>query len=318
MKPSVLIGSSTEGLPAAKVFQAGLQTEAEVTVWDQGTIFAPSAGTLDSLLRCMERFDFAVFVFTADDLVESRGSATFAPRDNVVFELGMCFGRLGPRRTFAACQADEHIKVPSDLAGVTLPRFDPKKDGGDLAVAVAPVCEQILQAIRKHAEQSELRLLPSTALAIGYFENFLKPVLTSGTLQFNGRSWTLAQDDLKFIILIPDEFGATFHPNLPSILRDQSFRQVTVNSPSRDFPFYVRAEVEDGVLELYDIPTTLSVVPLAVRLHLGKQCVGLDPEEHFLQQREAQNFRRALQRLLEAPEHLRLRRVVEIRDLPSR
>ena len=44
MKPSVLIGSSTEGLAAAKAFKAGLQTQAEVTIWDQGTIFAPERG----------------------------------------------------------------------------------------------------------------------------------------------------------------------------------------------------------------------------------------------------------------------------------
>lgn len=136
MKPSVFIGSSSEGLPAANAIGKGLQPEAEVTIWDQG-IFAPSAGTLDSLLKCMERFDFAVFVFTADDLVESMSRTSFAPRDNVVFELGMCFGRLGLRRTFAACQADEHIKTPSDLAGVALPRFDPKKSGGDIAVALS-------------------------------------------------------------------------------------------------------------------------------------------------------------------------------------
>ena len=317
MRPSVFIGSSSEGLPAAKVIKAGLELVAEVTIWDQ-EIFPPSAGTLDSLLKCMELFDFAVFVFTADDLLEGKGGLAFVPRDNVVFELGMCFGRMGPRRTFATCQADEHIKTPSDLAGITLPRFDPTKCGGDLALAVRPLCEQIIQKIRKHADQAELRLLPSTALAMGYFENFLKPVLSSGTLQLDGRNWTLAQSDFKFIVLIPEEFGPTFHPNLPTILRDQNFRQVIVNSPSRDFPFFVRADIGDGTLELYDIPTTLSVVPRAIGLHLGKQCVGVDSEERVLQQREARNFRRTLERLLEDPEHLRLRRVIEIRDLPSR
>ena len=104
MKSTVFLGSSTEGLEAAKAVRDHLQHETDVTLWNQ-RLFGPSRGTLDTLLKVMERFDFAVLVFTADDIIESRGTVTAAPRDNVIFELGMCFGRLGPRRTFAACQA---------------------------------------------------------------------------------------------------------------------------------------------------------------------------------------------------------------------
>lgn len=86
MGPSVFIGSSTEGLPAAKAIGAHLQRDTSVTLWTE-SIFGPSQGTLDALLKCIERFDFAVLVFTADDLVESRGTSSAAPRDNTVFEL---------------------------------------------------------------------------------------------------------------------------------------------------------------------------------------------------------------------------------------
>jgi predicted nucleotide-binding protein len=35
------------------------------------------------------RFDFALFVFSGDDAIESRGAATRAPRDNVLLEYGL-------------------------------------------------------------------------------------------------------------------------------------------------------------------------------------------------------------------------------------
>jgi predicted nucleotide-binding protein len=46
-------------------------------------------------------FDFAVMVFTPDDVIESRKKVEKAPRDNVVFELGLFLSRPeGPQRTF--------------------------------------------------------------------------------------------------------------------------------------------------------------------------------------------------------------------------
>lgn len=315
MKPSVFIGSSAEGLSAAIAIKGHLDGAADVTLWNQN-IFAPSQGTLDALLKCIERFDFAVLVFTTDDLVESRGTESPAPRDNIVFELGMCFGRLGPRRTFAACQAEANIKIPSDLAGITIPRFSPLDAYGDMSNAVKRVCDQILEAIRRNTGQSELRLLPSTALAIGYFENFIKPVCR-GQLDHGGRTYNLEAEPFKLVVLVPDHFGPTFHANLPIALRAAALEQVTVKTGSRGFPFYVRTDMSDGILELYDIPTTLSVLPRAIDLHLGKQCIGTGVDERLLQTREIGNFRLTLEQLLAGSENWRLRKTVEIRDLTS-
>jgi hypothetical protein len=315
MKASVFVGSSSEGLPAANAIKGHLDRDADVTVWDRD-IFVPSQGTLDTLLKCIERFDFAVLVFTADDLLERRGTESAAPRDNVVFELGMCFGRFGPRRTFAVCQAEANIKIPSDLAGITIPRFSPIDPDGDMTSALKPVCEQILDAIRRNAGHAELRLLPSTALAIGYFENFIKPVCR-GKFDHAGRTYNLEKEPFKLVVLMPDHFGPTFHTNLPTALRDAAFEEVTVNTSSRGFPFYVRTDMSEGALELYDIPTTLSVLPRAIGLYLGKQYVGTGVDERVLQAREITNFRRTIEQLLEDPEHWRLKKIVEIRNLPD-
>ena len=42
-----------------------------------------------------------------------------APRDNVVFELGMFIGALGHARTFLVQPLDAEVKIPTDLMGFT-------------------------------------------------------------------------------------------------------------------------------------------------------------------------------------------------------
>ncbi len=314
MKPSVFIGSSSEALGAATALAQHLRDECDVTLWNQ-SLFRPSQGFLDTLLKSVERFDFALFVFAADDIVESRGKRAVAPRDNVVFELGMGFGRLGPRRTFAACQAKVGIKIPSDLAGISIPEFELTSPKGDALAAVRPLAEELLKSINESASLGGLRLLPSTALAIGYFENFVVPVCRGGRLTFQGREWNLAKDDFKWTVLIPEEFGPTYHDNLATILHREKLERITVETNSRNFPFYVEATADGTELRLYDIPTTMSVLPRAIRLHLGKSFVGTSAEERILQQREISNFEQVLLQLRDEPEHMRLRNIVEIRRL---
>jgi predicted nucleotide-binding protein len=76
-----------------------LKEVAEITIWKDG-VFGLNRGNLESLLKALAQFDFAVLVLTQDDLVESRGNPTIGPRDNVLLEAGMFLGRLGPDRTF--------------------------------------------------------------------------------------------------------------------------------------------------------------------------------------------------------------------------
>jgi len=146
-KPTVFVGSSREGLEIARAVQFQLKNDALVSLWNEG-VFGLNQGTLDSLVAMLDRFDFAVLVLTPDDVLRVQDAVVQAPRDNVMFELGLFMGRLGRARTFAICSDAGDLKLPSDLAGVTLAKFDEEDVKRDIAAALGPACFQIRQAIR--------------------------------------------------------------------------------------------------------------------------------------------------------------------------
>jgi hypothetical protein len=122
-KPRVFIGSSSEGLEAARAVRGLLHKDAECKVWNEG-VFPIGEISLESLVTGLDDYDFAILVATPDDDVTSRTVRELAPRDNVLFELGLFMGHLGRERTFLVRPTNVDIKIPSDLAGVTNAGFE--------------------------------------------------------------------------------------------------------------------------------------------------------------------------------------------------
>lgn len=146
-KPALFIGSSSEGLEIARAIEFQLQDVTEVTIWNEG-FFGLGKGTLDILVNSIERFDFAILVLTSDDLSVSRDVSYLCPRDNVIFELGLFMGRLGRARTLIVCDQNENLKIPSDLAGFTIARYDANRKDGNMIAALGPACTLIRNAIK--------------------------------------------------------------------------------------------------------------------------------------------------------------------------
>jgi hypothetical protein len=144
---SIFVGSSTESLPIAQQVQVELGPTARAKVWNQG-IFKLGEGGLESLVGELGRHDFAILVFSADDVTSSRDRDSASPRDNVVFELGLFMGRLGPKRTFVLYDRTADLKILSDLAGITLAPYDGKWAKTDIGAAIGAACNPIRQAIR--------------------------------------------------------------------------------------------------------------------------------------------------------------------------
>src|SRR5262249_21154060 len=138
---------SKEGRAVAAAIQQELTSDCDPVIWDQGA-FGLNEGTLDSLVRNSEEFDFALLVLTPDDVIESRGTEQLGPRDNILFELGLFMGRLGKERTFIVIDKTSQIKLPSDLAGVSVASFE-RQSSGNLRASVGSACTTIREAVSK-------------------------------------------------------------------------------------------------------------------------------------------------------------------------
>lgn len=136
-KAILFIGSSTEQLLIAKAVAKAIPNElAAVTLWSQG-VFGASSFPVDDLEAQIRIADFAILVAGPDDQVTSRGNQSDAPRDNVIFELGLFMGALSRSRTFMLVPRGVKVKIPTDLLGLTCLRFDPPPANPGDAVGTA-------------------------------------------------------------------------------------------------------------------------------------------------------------------------------------
>lgn len=143
----VFIGSSTESEPVAQAVGRHLGPGIEPLCWSRG-VFQLTRTAFDNLLRIVREVDAAVFVCTPDDLTTSRGRRRPAVRDNVIFEIGLFLGRLGQQRTFlVAPEPLSALRLPTDLLGVVLARYDPAELVRDAEAALAAAASQIRRAL---------------------------------------------------------------------------------------------------------------------------------------------------------------------------
>ncbi|WP_419188308.1 TIR domain-containing protein [Stieleria bergensis] len=144
--PNVFICSSSESLHIAEQIQLGLDHhESIVSKWtDQ--VFGLTKQTMEDLEREVMSADFAIAVVTGEDVVTARKKRKVAPRDNVVFELGLFMGQLGRERTVMVTPRGIDLKLPSDLQGLNPLSFTMPSnpvDKGQWAAAIGPVCTQL-------------------------------------------------------------------------------------------------------------------------------------------------------------------------------
>lgn len=141
-RPVLFVGSSAESLPVARALVTELRHEDWlVRPWTSG-VFQAGNTTIDDLAGQVATSDFAVMVFTPDDQVISRKGDWEAPRDNVVFELGLFMGALTRQRTFILKPMNVDLKIPSDLYGINTLEFKPGR-AEELSATVVPACNEL-------------------------------------------------------------------------------------------------------------------------------------------------------------------------------
>jgi hypothetical protein len=153
-KPRVFLGSSGKQTRLIQSLTRGLEDIAHVEPWT--TVFNPGTTTLGRLVELSREVDFAVFVFAKDDWTGATAAAGSAaggqpsPRDNVVFEAGLFGSAVGMRRTFILHARDS--KLPSDLLGLTLVRYD---DGATPA-EVRVINQKLRKAIEEEGRLAKI------------------------------------------------------------------------------------------------------------------------------------------------------------------
>jgi hypothetical protein len=144
-KPRIFIASSVESLDVADAINVNLEHQAEVTVWKNG--FKLSSTSIDSLVEKSTIMDFAIFIFTPDDLATIRDQSKYIVRDNVLFELGLFTGTLGKDRCFIVKPRDVELHFPTDLLGLSPADYDADRSDRDLTSAVNYPCVLIKKQV---------------------------------------------------------------------------------------------------------------------------------------------------------------------------
>jgi len=294
IKPRVFIGSASESLAIAEEVRSKLSTDFNVSVWTDD-IFKSNETPLQTLLTEAGLFDFGIMILSKDDHSESRGEGFETPRDNTLFEFGIFLGRIGDGRAFAL--AEDGVKLPSDLFGVTIEHYAKDTDDesyNSLNKGIGRISKQMMESARL----GFLGMLPSTALAIGYFNNFVKDVAESiaGGLVVTHEELQFSVN--KLYIVIPNDLDSDMKRRASIYYQARHLTEIQFPAKHRSRPLYV--EVADGAdsCAAFDLPTTLDGVDKAIDMYLRRGYIGKTDRQRLLEEHELSNFKRVLELLI--------------------
>lgn len=169
----VFVASSTESRPIAAAIQETL-SEHDVTVWDQD-VFKLSTYPLEALESELDRAEFAVFVLAPNDVILMRGKQESVVRDNVLIELGMFIGRLGRLRCFIVSPQGVDLRLPTDLAGLTVAQYCASKE--NIIAALGPTCNQLRRSIEQAPIRRDVPAIARSAETLPFDDNDLLAIL---------------------------------------------------------------------------------------------------------------------------------------------
>jgi hypothetical protein len=229
MKQKLFVGSSSESAKLAKAVKTHLSKSVDVVVWDKN-VFKLGQNTLETMLRAVREYDFAVLILGPDDKIRHRGAAGTTPRANVLFELGLFMGTLGSNRVFAMFSDHKKLFIPTEFDGVKVAKYLSKglnrKDSASCRKATKQACEEIRAAIEEQkpvaAARSEI-LSKRTVLAIKSYLAF-------------------KQQDIKIYVEADDKTALEqFDSDCHAVLKDSHIYGSIQDALGKSFGVYVQA-----------------------------------------------------------------------------
>lgn len=293
MKKKIFIGGSSEELGTAEIVKAILEKDFDVTIWNdtlwEKEVFKLNNNFLTDLLKAPLKFDFGILIGTPDDKTEKRGENVLSARDNILFELGLFIGKLGLNK--CAFLVDDRVEIPSDFGGIYLAKFN----NGNLATTVERISTLFL-----NSPASTINFFPSSTLAFGYFENFVKPLclgyLSTGVFKVDGKDYR----DCKFRIMLPTKLSEDVNLQYQKIKIAIGTEEKQIESIGRTRTYSIDVKsFENGNLEILDFPTTLTGINYAIRELLPEDYKEYGEDYKMILNREVENFAATLKSLID-------------------
>lgn len=289
LKPKIFIGSSKSGYQIAEKVKANLSSIADCYLWLDPDVWETNRSTFDNLIRMSNYFDFGVFVATSDDLTLTNDKLVIEPRDNVILEMALFLGAMGHNKSFLL--VEEGVKLPSDFNAVFMPRFDKTKDD-----SILTACNKYISKITEHYHLGHLSLYPTTALAIGYYKNFVadlvESVQSAEKLELDGTTFT----DFKLKIVIPKDLKGMIREKASLFYKRHGFQPNDMKSKFRKHHLWFQFDPKKAPTAImYDMPSTLTGIDDAIELILQKNFKGRTKMQSVIEQKELNNFKRVLQ-----------------------
>ncbi|WP_413722709.1 TIR domain-containing protein [Sodalis sp. RH24] len=180
-KPRIFVASSKENLDVANAVIFNLDHHFQVTSWSTST-FNLSSNALDDLIIKASNVDFAVFIFSPEDISMMREHEKRVVRDNVLFEFGLFIGKLGKERCYILKPRNKELHLPTDLIGLNTEDYDEERTDNDIRSATIKACSSFQEA----------------ASRLGAYINTAQDnqILTSAGV----RKYNILQEDIKVLL----------------------------------------------------------------------------------------------------------------------
>jgi hypothetical protein len=286
----IFIGSSKEGLAAAEKVKTLLKPELDATLWNEG-VFRSGETVSQILQRSLNYYDFGIFVATADDKLAYRNEIYSATRDNVLYEFGLFDGAKGYNFTFLIC--DEKVKLPSDLDGVVVLKFNTGAADED-RLSLLSVVNTIRNQILKQQDKVALSKFSSGVLAYEYYINCVSPlaVYLKETLQ----NYKLGANinKLSLQILISNSIHDHTLAAVDYFFSQSKWKKIICECKGAVFAAYRNLSVPDNRIEFCIIPSSPSAIEAAINMLFPQTYFGNNESKDEVIIREMNNFSRVL------------------------